>query len=122
MQRVGTAGWSIPKTVGDAFPSPGSHLTRYAARFSAVEINSSFYRPHRPATYARWAASVQASFRFSVKLPRTITHERRLLECDDLLARFADEVANLGEKRGPVLIQLPPSLAFEASIAGRFLD
>jgi uncharacterized protein YecE (DUF72 family) len=55
---VGTAGWSIPPQHADRFRGEGSHLERYSQRFPAVEINSSFYRPHRPSTYARWAASV----------------------------------------------------------------
>ena len=75
--RVGCAGWSIPREHADRFPEEGSHLARYAGRFPAVEINSSFYKPHRPATYARWAASVPADFRFSVKVPKLATHERR---------------------------------------------
>jgi aspartate/methionine/tyrosine aminotransferase len=58
-----------------------------------VEINSSFYRPHRPSTYERWAASVPASFRFSVKVPRSITHERRLADADALLDAFLAEHA-----------------------------
>jgi uncharacterized protein YecE (DUF72 family) len=118
--RIGTAGWSLSKGIGESFPGEGSHLERYASRFNAVEINSSFYRSHRPATYARWAASVPATFRFAVKLPRAITHERRLVDCADLLARFAEEISNLGEKRGPVLIQLPPSFAFDAGLATFF--
>jgi uncharacterized protein YecE (DUF72 family) len=59
--RIGTAGWSIPKEHAAPFPVQGSHLERYGAVFDAVEINSSFYRPHRRATYARWAASVPGS-------------------------------------------------------------
>jgi uncharacterized protein YecE (DUF72 family) len=102
------------------FPGDGSHLERYATRFNAVEINSSFYRPHRRATYARWAASVPAGFRFAVKLPKAITHERRLADCDDLLARFAGEIAGLEDKRGPVLVQMPPSLVFDAPLADTF--
>jgi hypothetical protein len=75
--RVGCAGWSILGSARLAFPSEGT-LQRYASRFRAVEINSSFHRRHRGATYARWAASVPDDFRSSVKAPRTITHERRL--------------------------------------------
>ena len=104
----------------DRFPAEGSALERYAAVFDAVEINSSFYRSHRPATWERWAASVPAGFRFAVKLPRAATHEARLVGCGALLTRFADEVAGLGEKRGPVLVQLPPSLAFDAGVADGF--
>jgi uncharacterized protein YecE (DUF72 family) len=120
VQRIGTAGWSIPKAAADSFPSGGSHLTRYAARFSAVEINSSFYRPHRPATYARWAASVPEGFRFSVKLPRLITHERRLQDVAEPLDQFLTQVGALGNRLGVLLIQLPPSLNCEEPVAGRF--
>jgi uncharacterized protein YecE (DUF72 family) len=119
--RIGTAGWSIPKEHGAAFPIEGSHLERYAAAFNAVEINSSFYRPHRPATYERWAASVPESFRFAVKVPKAITHERRLKETGDLLDRFLSEVSGLGPKLGPLLVQLPPSLTFEAGTSDVFL-
>lgn len=120
MTRIGTAGWSIPREVAGAFPGDGSVLERYARMFPAVEINSSFYRPHRRTTYERWAASTPKSFRFAVKVPRTVTHERRLAEPADPLARFFEEIGGLGARLGPVLIQLPPSLAFDAT-AGRFL-
>jgi uncharacterized protein YecE (DUF72 family) len=120
MNHIGTAGWSIRSEHAAAFGAGGSHLQRYATRFNAVEINSSFYRPHRPATYTRWAASVPDGFRFAVKMPRTITHEKRLLDSDEELKRFAGEVSALGEKLGPVLIQLPPSLAFAPQTARDF--
>lgn len=86
-----------------------------------MEINSSFYRPHRTGTYERWAASVPEEFRFAVKIPKAITHERRLKEAGDLLDRFLLEVAGLGPRLGPLLVQLPPSLAFQDSVADRFL-
>src|SRR6476620_9198879 len=88
---VGCAGWSIPKEHAGRFPAGGSHLERYAGRFNAVEINSSFYRPHRPETYARWAASVPESFQFAVKIPKEMTHTRRLRDVADPLARFLSE-------------------------------
>ncbi len=119
--RIGTAGWSIPKEHGAAFPVEGSHLERYAAVFDAVEINSSFYRPHRVATYERWAASVPETFRFAVKVPKAITHERRLRGVDEPLERFLSEAAGLGAKLGPLLVQLPPSLAFEPGSSDVFL-
>ena len=118
---VGVAGWTVPASTTGRFKPGGSHLERYASRFNAVEINSSFYRPHRRSTYERWAASVPDGFRFAVKLPKTITHERRLHDCRGLLERFADEVIGLGEKRGPILVQLPPSLGFERATGQRFL-
>lgn len=118
--RVGTAGWAIPKDVRDRFPSEGSTLERYAANFSCVEINSTFYRAHRESTYARWAASVPESFRFSVKVRKTLTHELRLANAHEPLARFLDEISRLGAKLGVTLFQLPPSFAFDALLVGRF--
>ncbi len=90
--RIGTAGWTIPKECADAFPLEGSGLERYAAVFSAAEINSSFHRPHRASTWENWRDSVPGNFRFSVKLPKTITHERRLVDCEELLKAFLDQV------------------------------
>jgi uncharacterized protein YecE (DUF72 family) len=118
--RIGTAGWSFPRTLPD-FPADGTGLERYAAVFNSVEINSSFYRPHQRKTYERWAATTPGDFRFAVKVPRTITHERRLGDIAELLARFIDECAGLGEKLGPLLIQLPPSLKFDTGVVEHFL-
>lgn len=117
---VGCAGWSLSGRAHDLFPGDGTHLERYASRLHAVEINTSFYRPHRPQTYARWADSTPAGFRFAVKVPKTITHEHRLAGAEDELARFLDEAGSLGEKLGPLLVQLPPSLKWEAGIAEAF--
>jgi len=118
--RTGIAGWSIGSALAEQFPGNGTHLNRYARRLNAAEINSSFYRPHRRALYERWAASVASDFRFAVKLPKTITHAQRLVDSADLLARFAEETGGLGDKRGPVLVQLPPSFAFPGEVASRF--
>lgn len=117
---VGCAGWSLPRAEMAEFPEAGSHLERYASRFEAVEINSSFHRPHRPATYARWSASVPPSFRFSVKVPKTITHGLRLRQAGELLGPFLSEVGGLEDKLGCLLVQLPPSLAFESDVAAGF--
>lgn len=88
---------------------------------ATAEIASSFHRPHRRALYARWAASVPTAFRFAVKLPRDITHDRRLVGVDDAVEAFLEQVGGLGSRCGPLLIQLPPSLAFEARTTARFL-
>lgn len=118
--RIGTAGWAVPRAVADAFPAEGSGLARYAARLGAAEINTSFHRPHRPGTYARWAASVPDGFRFAAKLPKTITHEKRLVDAGAELDRFLGEVEALGPSLGPLLVQLPPSLAFVEAAADGF--
>jgi uncharacterized protein YecE (DUF72 family) len=120
--RIGTAGWSIPKPHAAEFPVDGTRLTRYAQRLPAVEINSSFYRPHKPATYARWAASVPAEFRFAVKVPREITHIRKLAAATDVLDRFLSEATVLGDRLGPLLVQLPPSLDFDTARADGFFS
>lgn len=124
MIYVGSAGWNIPRAHKDRFPesASGSGLQRYAACLNAAEINSSFYRPHARAIYERWSASVPVGFRFSVKIPKVITHERALTRAREPLTRFLDEVAGLGPCLGPLLLQLPPSHAFDARRVGRFFD
>jgi uncharacterized protein YecE (DUF72 family) len=117
---IGTAGWSVPSRYSEEIPSGGSHLERYARRLNAVEINSSFYRPHQRKTYQRWARSVPTGFRFSVKAPKAITHEQKLADCGALLDRFVAEVTGLGDKLGVLLVQLPPKLGFERRVADRF--
>ncbi len=120
MVYVGCAGWSIPRTHAHLFPENGAHLQRYARVFPAVEINSSFYRFHRPATYARWAASTPDGFRFAVKAHRNLTHFKRLRR-PELLDEFLPGVMSLGTKLGPLLLQFPPSLKFERAIVEKFL-
>ncbi|MGZ8346183.1 MAG: DUF72 domain-containing protein [Allosphingosinicella sp.] len=119
---VGTAGWTIPGKDAPQFGPGSSALERYATRFAGVEVNSSFHRPHRRDTWVRWGDSVPAGFRFSVKLPKTISHERRLVDCGDLVARFLNEVSGLGDRLAILLLQLPPKLAFDPEIAERFLS
>jgi uncharacterized protein YecE (DUF72 family) len=114
-RRIGCAGWSLPATLQPYFPDGASHLARYAQVFDAVEVNSSFYRPHLPRTWRKWAEAVPADFRFSVKLPKTISHEARLVGAEALLDDFLGQVGELGDQLGCLLLQLPPSLAFEAA-------
>jgi uncharacterized protein YecE (DUF72 family) len=119
--RIGTAGWALPRDVQEAFAAGDSHLARYASRCNAVEINSSFHRPHKRTLYEKWSAAVPADFRFCAKLPKTITHEKRLVDCGDLLAAFMEQAGGLGTKLHCLLVQLPPSFAFDAAVAGDFL-
>jgi uncharacterized protein YecE (DUF72 family) len=120
--RVGSAGWSIPRQAADHFVSGGNHLERYSQEFNACEINSSFYRPHKKETWERWARSVPAEFRFSVKAPRIITHEAKLNCSAEVLSAFLEQINILREKLGPVLIQLPPSLEFDHACVRKFLS
>jgi uncharacterized protein YecE (DUF72 family) len=117
---VGTAGWAIGRRSADAFPGTGTHLERYARRLNGVEINSSFYRSHAQTTYARWRRQVPAGFRFAVKMPRAITHDRALSGANDLIQKFFDEVFHLGSALGPILVQLPPSLAYDEPVVATF--
>lgn len=119
---IGTAGWSLPRVEQPHFPSVGSHLERYASRFAAVEINSSFHRSHKPNIWARWRDAVPPDFRFSVKLPKAITHTARLEVSGDVIAAFVDEISVLGTKLACLLVQLPPSLSYDAIIAGKFFE
>ena len=89
--HVAIAGWSIRKELAHLFATDGSHLQKYASRFAAVEINSSFYGSHQHATYQRWTDSVPDHFRFAVKMPKWLTHEQCLAETGPELTRFLKE-------------------------------
>jgi uncharacterized protein YecE (DUF72 family) len=122
---VGTAGWTVPKQHLALFSalSDGaqrSHLERYASRLSCVEINSSFHRPHRRATWERWARTTPDHFRFAVKAPKIVTHIAKLVNTGGALLEFFDAVRGLGNKLGPVLVQLPPKLSFDDGLAQEF--
>lgn len=118
MHWIGTAGWSVP--VGEG--KQGTHLHRYSQTLSCVEINSSFYRSHRPATWTKWSQETPSYFRFSIKAPKTITHEEKLRNTGHLLETFFGQIEPMGEKTGPILFQLPPSLPFELAIAEDFFS
>jgi uncharacterized protein YecE (DUF72 family) len=122
MWRIGTAGWAIPPHSRDRVPGNGSHLERYAQRLNAAEINSSFHRHHRLQTYERWAASVPPHFRFSVKLPRALSHSGALAQDWATLEQFLAESRGLGPKLGVLLLQLPPKLEFDEPSAESFFD
>ena len=118
--HVGIAGWATPP-VHRIDRQPGhSQLKYYAEHFSCVEINSSFYRPHRACTYTRWREETPAHFLFSVKMPRVISHDARLRHAASEVSRFYEAIEHLQPKLGVVLIQLPPSLEFSASIVRSF--
>ena len=119
---IGTAGWSIPRAFAAQCGGPGTHLERYARVFPAAEINSSFYRSHAATTYMKWASCTPPGFQFAVKVPRVITHDLALRRARLPLEQFLEESAALGERRGPLLVQLPGSHVFDARVVGRFLE
>jgi len=120
--RVGLAGWSNPPAKRFERGPDQSHLAYFAAHFSCVEINSSFYRPHQRATYARWRDETPTPFRFSVKMPRSVTHESHLKRCATEVERFYEDIAALRPKLAAVLVQLPPSLEFNGRTVRTFFN
>ena len=118
--RIGTAGWTLPKQHAQHFPEAGTHLERCAQGLNCVEVNSSFHRPHQRKTWERWARCTPPDFRFAVKLPKGITHIAQLANCGAPLHKFFEEVRGLSDKFGPILVQLPPRLAFDEALANDF--
>lgn len=109
---LGTQGFTYPSWVGPFYPpgTPASaFLARYAAQFSTVELDTTFYAIPRASTIASWRERTPAGFRFAAKFPQTITHQRGLAGCGDETAAFLDAMAQLGDKLGPLLLQMPPS-------------
>jgi uncharacterized protein YecE (DUF72 family) len=117
---IATAGWSIPRGCAKRFAGEGTHLQRYSTQLRGAEINTSFYRRHAASTYQRWARQTPRNFRFAVKLPRLITHDQRLRGARLPLREFLADVAGLGSRLGPLIVQLPPSLVFEHRAARTF--
>ena len=111
MVRVGTSGFAYREWKPAFYPADvptKNFLTYYAARFSTVEINGSFYRMPRADAVAKWAGAVPANFRFAFKAPQIITHIKRLKNVGKDVAAFAEAVGVLKRRLGPLLFQLPP--------------
>ncbi len=109
--HIGTQGWSYPDWVGPLYPegTPSSrYLTVYAKAFTAVEVDSSFYAIPPASHFEGWRERTPDSFRFALKLPGELTHERRLQGGDEVLRTFCKRAELLGEKLGVILVQLPP--------------
>ena len=112
--RLGTCAWSFEGWRGNFYPAElpqNRWLEFYSHYFPAVEIDSTFYSPPAESTVRRWVENTPASFRFACKLPREITHGRRLQDCDAELAAFLRGIEPLESKLQVILIQLPPSFA-----------
>lgn len=109
--RIGTQGWNYDAWVGPFYPSgtrAAEYLTVYARAFDTVEVDATFYAVPPARTVRGWYDRTPADFVFALKLPQEITHERRLRNIDDVAELFYDRARELGEKLGPVLIQLGP--------------
>ena len=108
---VGTSGYSYAPWKGPFYPEklPASKmLGYYATRLPAVEINNTFYRMPGRELVSKWGDEVPGTFRFALKAPQRITHQKRLVDCDELVRQFRETSGVLGEKLGPTLFQLPP--------------
>lgn len=111
---TGTSGFSYAAWNGSFYPPrlpARARLAHYASRLDTVEANATFYRMPRPELLAGWRAQVPAGFTFALKAPRRITHQAQLRGVEALLATWSRATAELGEALGPVLYQLPPTLA-----------
>jgi uncharacterized protein YecE (DUF72 family) len=123
--HVGTSGWSYREWKGSFYPPklPAAEMLRfYASRFSAVEVNNSFYRTPSERVLAGWAEQVPPQFRFVMKASRRITHNSRLADADGSLAYFLRAVTPLGPRLGPTLFQLPPTFDKDLVRLQHFLE
>jgi uncharacterized protein YecE (DUF72 family) len=112
--RLGTQGWNYDAWVGPFYPSgtrQADYLAVYARAFSTVEVDSTFYAIPSVKTVRGWAERAPDDFRFALKFPQEITHENRLRDSTDLAALFFDRARELGDKLGPILLQLGPDFA-----------
>jgi uncharacterized protein YecE (DUF72 family) len=126
MILIGTSGYNYPEWKGSFYPSdlPSARmLAFYAGRFPTVEINYTFYRMPTPTLVAGWAAQVPGTFRFTLKSPRRITHDRRLRADDvaDPLGAFVRAAQELGPRLGALLFQLPPTFKKDVTVLAEFL-
>ncbi len=115
--RIGTSGYNYPEWRGSFYPEKfpaAAMLAYYAERFTTVEVNYTFYRMPNAKTVAGWDRETPAGFTFTLKAPQRITHIARLRDVAEPLGYFLDTTAALGDKRGPLLFQLPPTFKKDA--------
>lgn len=119
---IGTSGWSY-RWQGILYPEDmksADFLSYYATRFNTTELNRSFYHFTMLKTIEKWLATTPASFRFAAKLHQEVTHKRRLVDAEEPLEKFMSRFLTMGERLGPVLVQLPGSLHFDFGVAAPF--
>jgi uncharacterized protein YecE (DUF72 family) len=113
---LGTSGWSYADWEGTVYPpgtTPAGRLAEYVKHFTTVEIDSTFYGTPRGTTVERWRNVAPRGFLFAAKFPQEITHDLNLVGADAETESFLRTMAELGDRLGPLLIQLPPSFAVE---------
>src|SRR4051812_44084938 len=111
---IGTQGWNYAAWVGPFYP-PGTraseYLPTYARAFRGVEVDSTFYAIPEARAVRAWAERTPPEFTFALKMPKEVTHERRLRDASDIVREFLDHVRQLGPKLGPILLQMGPDFA-----------
>ena len=121
---VGTSGYSYKEWKGSFYPedlSAAKMLPYYAERFDTVEINNTFYRMPEEKMVMHWGEQVPDGFRFAIKAPQRITHQKKLVAASEEVARLIEVVGSLGGKLGPLLFQLPPYFRKDALKLREFL-
>jgi uncharacterized protein YecE (DUF72 family) len=121
---IGTSGYNYPEWKGKFYPadlSAAKMLPYYAARFSTVEINYTFYRLPTEKMVAAWAEVTPEAFRLTLKAPKRITHDRRLKDCATLVQAFCSVAGTLGPKLGVLLFQLGPTFKKDLAVFDAFL-
>jgi uncharacterized protein YecE (DUF72 family) len=122
---IGTSGYNYPEWKGSFYPAnlpAAKMLPFYAARFSTVEINYTFYRMPNEKIVSGWAAQTPSPYKLTLKAPRRITHDSRLRNCGELVRTFCGVAGTLGDKLGALLFQLPPSAKKDVALLDAFLE
>jgi uncharacterized protein YecE (DUF72 family) len=123
--HVGTSGWSYDHWHGVLYPHgipPRERLAHYLARFQTAELNASYYRWPRESAFRSWRDRLPEGFLLSVKAPGLLTHVQKLYGPERWLERIGKDLARLGSRRGPLLVQLSPRLGYDYARLGYFLS
>ncbi|ACL04506.1 protein of unknown function DUF72 [Desulfatibacillum aliphaticivorans] len=122
---IGTSGWTYDCWKGAFYPeklAKTKWLPHYCTLFNTVEVNATFYRTIKDSTYEKWRETTPEGFTWAVKASRYITHVKRLKTPEETVPRFLESASILNEKLGPILLQLPPTLAYEKEVARDFFQ
>lgn len=123
--RLGTASWSSKEWVGKFYPAgtkAADYVTEYAKRFPTVEIDSSFYGIPRTSALEAWRKGTPAGFLFAAKVPKVITHDKCLVDCQEDMEAFLRAVSILGDRLGPILFQFQYYSRKKGMTQGDFLE